>query len=143
MAAALPDLTIILNHLGGPACNGPYAADRPGMLAQWRANMADLAQAPNVFLKIGGIGYKSFVEQSVLDGPRSSEFLAAYWEPEILFAIEAFGPQRCMLETNYPEDRHLTDFVVLWNTYKRITAQLSDDERAWVYARAATTIYQL
>ena len=36
--------------------------------------MADIAEAPNVYLKIGGIGYKSFVEQSVLDGPRSSEF---------------------------------------------------------------------
>ncbi|MBO0822591.1 MAG: amidohydrolase family protein [Actinobacteria bacterium] len=143
MAAALPDLKIILNHLGGPACNGPYAADRPGMLAEWRANMADLAEAPNVFLKVGGIGYKSFVEQSVLDGPRSSEFLAEYWKPEILFAIETFGPERSMLETNYPEDRHLTDFVVLWNTYKRITADLSDDERSWVYEKAAMTIYGL
>ncbi|MBO0838302.1 MAG: amidohydrolase family protein, partial [Actinobacteria bacterium] len=77
------------------------------------------------------------------DGPRSSEFLAAYWKPEILFAIETFGPERSMLETNYPEDRHLTDFVVLWNTYKRITADLSDDERSWVYEKAAMTIYGL
>ena len=58
------------------------------MLAEWRRNMADLAEAPNVYLKVGGIGYKSFVEQSVLDGPRSSEFLAEYWKPEICFAIE-------------------------------------------------------
>ncbi len=143
LAQAQPGLTIILNHLGGPACNGPYAADRPGMLAQWRRNMADLAQEPNVYLKVGGIGYKSFVEQSVLDGPRSSEVLADYWRPEILFAIEAFGPQRSMFETNYPEDRYLTDFVVLWNTYKRIAAELSADEQAWVFEKAARAVYNI
>jgi len=141
LAQAQPDLRIVLNHLGGPACNGPYAADRPGMLAEWRRNMADLAEAPNVYLKIGGIGYKSFVEQSVLEGPRSSEFLAEYWKPEICFAIEAFGPQRSMFETNYPEDRHLTDFVVLWNTYKRIAAGFSADERSWVFEKAARSVY--
>lgn len=143
LAQAQPDLTIILNHLGGPACNGPYAADRPGMLAEWRRGMADLATAPNVYVKVGGIGYKSFVEQSVLDGPRSSEFLARYWKPEILFCVEAFSPQRAMFETNYPEDRHLTDFVVLWNTYKRIVADLSPDERAWVFENAARAAYHL
>jgi predicted TIM-barrel fold metal-dependent hydrolase len=111
------------------------------MLAEWRRNMADLAEAPNVYLKVGGIGYKSFVEQSVLDGPRSSEFLAEYWKPEISFAIEAFGPERSMFETNYPEDRHLTDFVVLWNTYKRIAADFSADERSWVFEKAASSVY--
>ncbi len=131
----------MLNHLGGPAVNGPYARDRPGMLAEWRRQMADLAEAPNVYLKVGGIGYKSFVEQSVLDGPRSSEFLAEYWKPEITFAIEAFGPERSMFETNYPEDRHLTDFVVLWNTYKRIAAGFSPDERSWVFEKAARSVY--
>jgi predicted TIM-barrel fold metal-dependent hydrolase len=143
LAQAQPDLRIVLNHLGGPACNGPYAADRPGMLAEWRRNMADLAEAPNVYLKVGGIGYKSFVEQSVLDGPRSSEFLADYWKPEITFAIETFGPERSMFETNYPEDRHLTDFVVLWNTYKRIAAGFSADERSWVFEKAARSLYDI
>jgi predicted TIM-barrel fold metal-dependent hydrolase len=143
LAQAQPGLRIVLNHLGGPACNGPYAADRPGMLAEWRRNMADLAQAPNVYLKIGGIGYRSFVEQSVLDGPRSSEFLAGYWRPEICFAIEAFGPERSMFETNYPEDRHLTDFVVLWNTYKRIAAGFSAGERAWLFEKAARSLYDI
>ena len=141
LALAQPDLRIVLNHLGGPAVNGPYAKDRPAMLAEWRRQMADLAQAPNVYLKVGGIGYKSFVEQSVLDGPRSSEFLAGYWKPEIDFAIEAFGPERSMFETNYPEDRYLTDFVVFWNTYKRIAADYSPDERSWVFEKAARSVY--
>jgi predicted TIM-barrel fold metal-dependent hydrolase len=141
LAQAQPDLKIVLNHLGGPAVNGPYAKDRPGMLKEWRRQMAGLAQAPNVFLKVGGIGYKSFVEPHILNGPKTSEVLAEYWKPEITFAVETFGPERSMFETNYPEDRHLTDFVVLWNTYKRIAADFSADERAWVFEKAASSVY--
>jgi predicted TIM-barrel fold metal-dependent hydrolase len=143
LAQAQPDLTIVLNHLGGPACNGPYAADRPGMLAEWRRGLATLAEQPNVYLKIGGIGYKSFVEASVLNSSRSSEFLAAYWRNEIEYCVETFTPQRCMFETNYPEDAYLTDFVVLWNTYKRIAADWSGDDRRWVFEQTARTVYSL
>jgi predicted TIM-barrel fold metal-dependent hydrolase len=46
-----------------------------------------------------------------------------------------------MFETNYPEDRHLTDFVVLWNTYKRIAADYSPDERSWVFEKSARSVY--
>jgi L-fuconolactonase len=90
------------------------------MLAEWRRNMADLAEAPNV-----------------------SKFLAEYWKPEICFAIEAFGPERSMFETNYPEDGHLTDYVVLWNTYKRIAADFSADERLWVFEKTARSVYNI
>ena len=61
----------------------------------------------------------------------------------ICFAIETFGPERSMFETNYPEDRHLTDFVVLWNTYKRIAAGFSADERSWVFEKAARSVYNV
>jgi L-fuconolactonase len=48
-----------------------------------------------------------------------------------------------MFETNYPEDRHLTDFVVLWNTYKRIAADFSAAERSWVFEKAARSLYSI
>ena len=48
-----------------------------------------------------------------------------------------------MFETNYPEDRHLTDFVVLWNTYKRIAEDYSPDEREWVFEKAANAYRQV
>ncbi len=113
------------------------------MLAEWRAQMSRLAQQPNVFVKVGGIGYKSFVEDHILHGPRTSEVLADYWRPEILFCFETFGVERCMLETNYPEDTFLTDFVVLWNTYKLIAEEMSAAEREWVFAEAARQLYSL
>ncbi|MEL7207606.1 MAG: amidohydrolase family protein, partial [Actinomycetota bacterium] len=51
-----PDLTIILDHLGGPVGVGPYAGRRDEVLEHWRPVMAQLAERPNVFLKVGGIG---------------------------------------------------------------------------------------
>lgn len=143
LATRFPELSIILNHLGGPAVNGPYAGHRDEMLAEWRRGMQQVARHENVFLKIGGIGYRSFVEESVLDGPRTSEWLADYWRPEFRFCVETFGPSRCMFESNYPEDRHLCDYVVLWNTFKRATSELSASERAQLFELTARRAYSL
>ena len=143
LAARFPNLSIVLNHLGGPAVNGPYAGHRAEMLDEWRGGMRRVASHENVSLKIGGIGYRSFVEESVLDGPRTSEWLADYWRPEIRFCVETFGPRRCMFESNYPEDRHLCDYVVLWNTFKRVSSELSRGERAELFELTARRVYSL
>jgi predicted TIM-barrel fold metal-dependent hydrolase len=48
-----------------------------------------------------------------------------------------------MFESNYPEDGHLTDFVVLWNTYKRIAADFTAGERSWLFEKAARSLYDI
>lgn len=143
LAERFPDLRLILNHLGGPAVNGPYAGHRAEMLAEWRKNMAELATHENVYLKLGGIGYKSFVEEVVWDGPRTSEWLADYWRPELEFCIETFGPSRSMFESNYPADQPLCDYVVLWNTFKRASATFNPGERAELFELTARKAYSL
>ena len=143
LAETFPDLLIILNHLGGPAVNGPYAGHRAEMLEEWRKQMRELATHENVYLKVGGIGYKSFVEDVVWEGPRSSEWLADYWRPEIAFCVETFGPSRCMFESNYPADQPLCDYVVLWNTFKRTSSDFSPGERAELFELTARRAYSL
>ena len=39
----------------------------------------------------------------MLNGPKTSEFLAEYWKPEIDFAIEAFGPERTYSRPTTPK----------------------------------------
>ena len=56
LAAAVPELTIVLNHLGAPMGIGPYRHDRDGARADWQASMRRVAACPNVVLKVGGIG---------------------------------------------------------------------------------------
>src|SRR5580704_18378457 len=55
-AKAVPDLTIILNHLGGLTRIGPYANRDDEVLPTWQGGLAAVAQCPNVNLKLGGIG---------------------------------------------------------------------------------------
>src|SRR3989475_4463420 len=55
-AQAVPNLTIILNHLGGLTRVGPYGHRDEEVLPAWRQGLAAVAACPNVHLKLGGIG---------------------------------------------------------------------------------------
>ena len=47
-AKAIPDLPIILNHIGGLVRTGPYANKDDEVLATWRRGIAAVAACPNV-----------------------------------------------------------------------------------------------
>ena len=51
-AKAVPDLTIVLNHLGGVTRIGPYADRDEEVLDAWRSGIAALAPCRNVNLKV-------------------------------------------------------------------------------------------
>ena len=144
LARALPEVQIVLNHLGGPLDVGPYAGRRTEVLADWRASMADLATCPNVAVKLGGIG-NPFLGPAWQHRPEpaSSEELAALWGDEIRWVIEQFGADRCMFESNFPVDRRSFTYNALWNADKRIVAAASPDEKAAVFHGTARRVYRL
>lgn len=143
LAAAVPDVKIVLNHLGGPLAIGPYAQDREAMLREWRSNLARVAELDNVTLKIGGLGFPYFVESERAAQLRGSDAIAAYWRPEVDFAVEAFGPERCMFESNYPVDSYVGDYITLWNAFKKLTTGCSPDERTDLFRGTAARTYGL
>jgi predicted TIM-barrel fold metal-dependent hydrolase len=55
-ARAIPELTIILNHIGGLLRVGPYANRDDAVLPTWRSGIAAVAACPNVIMKLGGMG---------------------------------------------------------------------------------------
>src|SRR6266853_2042734 len=55
-ARAIPDLTIILNHLGGLNRVGPFGNRDDEVMPTWQSGIAAVAQCRNVHLKLGGIG---------------------------------------------------------------------------------------
>ena len=117
-ARAVPELTIIINHLGGLNRTGPFA-DRDGeVMPAWRAGMAELATCPNVLLKLGGIGMPRFgFDWHLRDQPIGSEELAASMAPLLSYCIEQFGPGRCMFESNFPVDKVSFSHPVLFNAF--------------------------
>ena len=144
LAGAFPKTTIILNHLGGPLGVGRYAEHRDEVFAQWQADLGAVAAHENVVLKVGGI-------QMALNGfgwhererPPSSDELLAANRDWYLSAIELFGPERCMFESNFPVDRASCSFTVLWKQFKKLSLDFSEAERAAMFHDTAAPVYRL
>jgi L-fuconolactonase len=144
LAKDFPDTRIILNHLGGRLGIGPYAERFEQEFASWRASLRALAALPNVLVKVGGLGmlYGGFDFHTRPRAPNSEE-LADAWGPFMLTAIEAFGPERSMMESNFPIDNQTASFPVIWNAFKRVTARFSAAERAAMFHGVAQKAYRL
>ena len=146
VARACPDTPIVVDHLGGLLGTGPYKDRRDEILAFWKGAMADLADCPNTFLKVGGIGMPMMgFRWDHQDRPPTSTELAAPWSEPIRWVIERFGPHRCMFESNFPVDKRGAGYVVLWNAFKRIAADggYSADEKRLLFHDSAATAYRL
>ena len=144
LAQAFPDQPIVMDHVGGPIGLGPYADRRQEVFEAWRRDIRELARCPNVYLKLGGLGMRicgfSFHKQPK---PPSSEQLAAEWRPYIETCIEAFGPDRCMFESNFPVDRGTCDYVTLWNAFKRLASGASPTEKTALFSGTAKRFYKV
>ncbi|MBU6496992.1 MAG: amidohydrolase family protein [Rhodospirillales bacterium] len=144
LAAAHPDTTIVVNHLGLAFAMGANAAERTDIFHTWRSNLAAASRQPNLVCKIGGLGtlYWGFGFDRRAD-PVSSVELAEVWKPYVESAIELFGAERCMTASNFPNDGRSCGFVPLWNALKRIAQGCSRDERLALFHGTAARVYRL
>ena len=144
LARAFPDTTIILDHVGTPLGRGSFAGRLNERFPIWRDNIHELARSPNVVVKLGGLAMAFCNFPSFLAEPRApSEQLAREWAPYIEACIAAFGPERCMFESNFPVDMGSCTYAVLWNAFKRIAAGYSADEKAALFSGTASKVYRL
>src|SRR6059058_4291815 len=144
LARAFPDTKIVLDHCGGPIGIGGYAGRREEIFPVWKASIQHIATCPNVVVKLGGLamcllGYDFHLRPK----PPSSEEAAAAWRPYIETCIEAFGPNRCMFESNFPPDKGQCSYRVIFNAFKRIAAQFSEPEKTALFCRTASEFYRL
>ena len=143
-AKAMPDLTIILNHIGGLLRYGPYANRDDEVLAAWRRGIAAVAGCPNVNVKLGGIGMPSNgFDWHERDEPIGSKELAQSMAPFMNYCIEQFGPDRCMFESNFPVDKVSFSYNVMYNAFKRLSKEYSPSERAAMFHDTAARVYRI
>lgn len=147
VAAANPDLVIVLNHCGTPILGGPYRSRQAEVRAEWRADMRLLARHPNIYCKLGALPAR-FPKAPMTDPtgtppPPDSARVAEIWGPWILDCIETFGPSRCMFESNFPVHKNWLSYPVLWNAFKRITAGASATEKRDLFAATAARVYRI
>ena len=139
-----PDTVIVINHLGAPVGVGPYKNRRAEVFADWSRSLCNLASCPNTYIKLGGLGMTIFgFDFHQRDLPPSSLELAQAWRPYIEEALEVFGPDRCMFESNFPVDKGTCSYRVLWNTFKRISRDMSLTEKAQLFRETAANVYRL
>ena len=145
LATTVPDLVIVLNHLGGPLAVGPYGRIRSEALAGWKAGMRQVADSPNVFLKLGGVGMDDYFATgwATCQAPPSSNEVADYWADDLRFCIDLFGPERCMFESNFPVDRQTLPYPVIWNSFQIISTGYTDAEQDDLFSGTATRVYRL
>ncbi len=144
LARAFPEQTIILDHVGTPLGLASYKDRLAERFPIWRDNIRELAKSPKVVVKLGGLAMAFCNFPSFLAEPRApSEQLAAEWGPYIETCIEAFGPERCMFESNFPVDMGSCTYVTLWNAFKRIAKGYSSDEKSALFSGTATKVYRL
>lgn len=144
LALETPETTIILNHYGCPIGVGPYKGHEAERFAIWRSSIRDLSRCPNVIVKLGGLGMiVTGACHHLRDRPPESSQLSEEWKPWLDTCIEAFGTRRCMLEGNFPVDKAMYSYGVMWNAFKRATFALSAAERSELFSRTAASTYRL
>jgi len=144
LCRAAPDTAIVLDHFGTPLGVGPYEGRRDEVFARWRDDLAELARCPNVVAKLGGLAMpdNGFGWHDAERPPTSDEVVAAH-RPYFLHAIECFGPDRCMFESNFPVDRLSLSYRVLFNAFKKMVADFSDAEQDAMFSGTAERVYRL
>ena len=142
LARAFPEQPIVFDHFGGPLGIGPYQGKRDEIFSFWKAAVTDLARCENVVAKLGGLvmpingfGFHKAAE------PASSEALESTTRDYYLHMIEQFGVGRCMFESNFPVDKASCSYNVLWNSFKRIAAGFSAEEKSDLFHNTAARTY--
>jgi predicted TIM-barrel fold metal-dependent hydrolase len=109
--------------------------------------MSELQKRPNVFIKLGAIGFPMLATAADVTGDSdvepTSQQLADYWGNEVRWCVETFGADRCMFESNFPVDGRMCSYAVLWNAFKRMVADASPSEKRALFAGTANRAYAL
>ena len=144
IARALPDLTIILNHIGGPIHLGEYEGKQAATHREWRSAMMRLSRIPNINVKLGGLGMAvNGAKFHNSQFPPNSVQLSDVWKPWIYETIDMFGFDRCMFESNFPVDKGSCSYGALWNAFKILAKDMSDDEINKLFSKNAAKIYKI
>lgn len=144
LARAVPGTVMILDHFGTPLGVGAYEGKREEIFGKWKDDIAEVAACPNVYAKLGGMAMpdNGYGWHTRARPPSSDEFVEAQarWYHH---AIEVFGPERCMLESNFPVDRLSISYRTLWNGLKKITANYPEAAKEAMFSGTARKVYSL
>lgn len=125
LARDFPRTTLVVNHAGLPAERDA------GSLAAWAAAMGRLAEAPNVVVKLSGLGVPGRAWTPALQAPVVNALLAR------------FGTRRCLFASNFPVDGLVAPLATIFDGFKALTRTLPPAERLALFCDNAIRLYRL
>ena len=146
LARAFPDTTIIVNHCGGPLGVGPYAGKRDEMYCALEGGDAGAGEMPQRAREAGRTRQPVFFRVEFSRAKRLRRHRSRSrrrLRPYVEVCIEAFGPNRCMFESNFPADKESCSYAILWNAFKRLAAGYSAAEKQALFSGTAARAYRL
>jgi predicted TIM-barrel fold metal-dependent hydrolase len=125
VARTFPGILICVDH-----CAIPMGRDVASFKA-WRRAMDTMAKAPNVIMKISGLG--------MTDPLWTVESIRPY----VLGSIEAFGTDRAVFGTNWPVDRMFSSYPDVINAYAGIISGFPRLEQVKMFSGNAERIFRI
>ncbi len=132
LAEAVPELRIVINHLGG---SGDPAQIKEG----WKDAVAALAQCPNVFMKVSALVEQ--VREPEGEAPRD----LAYYLPVLDHLWECFGEDRLIYGSNWPVSDRGAPYATVFALVREYFAgkgQAAMEKYFWKNALAAYALKQ-
>jgi L-fuconolactonase len=126
LAAELPELTIVIDHLGKP----PF---RREPLGPWAELVRAVATHPNVVAKLSGLD----------TAVGSLDWTAEELRPAFEVALEAFGPDRLLAGSDWPVSVLGGGYARVWKATYALLAPLSAAEREAILGGTASRVYAL
>ena len=123
-AAAVPGLTLVLDHAGKPPVGGD--------LRPWAAAVRALAALPNTTCKLSGL-----VTEAPLGAPAQAFAVVAE------AVLDAFGADRVMFGSDWPVCLLASDYAGVMALARSLTGGLSPAEREAVFGATAARAYRL
>jgi len=125
LAEAFPNIVISLDHAGFPrARDDEY-------FAMWKRELANLAEAPNVVIKVSGLGMCD------------NDWTVDSFRPWVMTCIETFGVERSFFGTNWPVDRLYSSYGDVIDAYAAIISGFSHDEQVALFSGNAERIFRV
>jgi predicted TIM-barrel fold metal-dependent hydrolase len=97
----------------------------------WKRGMKTLAGAPNVVMKISGLGMCD------------NHWTVSSIRPWVLACIEIFGIERSFFGSNWPVDRLYSSYGDVVDAYDEITTDFTPDERTALFSATAERIFRV
>ena len=131
LVQSIPDLKIVIEHFAGAhsQLNPPYTAYKAAM---------KLAQYPNTYIKIGGLG-----EISARPPILRPEFRLDHTPPLIEMALESFGPTRVMWGSDFPPVSNREGYRNALHGIMDHPALANNNDREWVIGKTAAGVFNI